>query len=185
MLTFLRCFAIASIIFFSQAVLAQVHVDHDTTVTFDSSGHNYKVSFTSRLPALQGRINDFENDLTANAIAILDSLCNAHEQKTSDQIVITTIPNYEPYSNLAEYATDLANKWGIGQKDKNNGVLIVFSNYKHQIRIATGLGLEKTLTDSICQKIINEVMIPCFKRQAFVEGLTKGVQAVVSILEHP
>jgi len=75
--------------------------------------------------------------------------------------------------------------YGLGKKDKNNGVAIIFSNKQRQTFVATGYGIEKVLTDEIAQKIIDSLMIPEFKKAKYFEGIWEGSKAIVNFLEKP
>jgi uncharacterized protein len=72
---------------------------------------------------------------------------------------------------------------GIGRRDVNNGVLIVFSAQMKKVRIETGYGAERVLTDSIAKKIVDSLMIPQFKQQKYFDGLWNGSVAITSFLE--
>ena len=79
----------------------------------------------------------------------------------------------------------MARKLGVGKKEKDNGVLIVFSNQMRQTRIATGYGTEKVLTDEVAKAIIDSVMIPNFKKGKPFDGLWAGSLSIVEFLERP
>ena len=84
--------------------------------------------------------------------------------------------------NIEEFGTDLFNFWGIGERDRNNGVLILMVEDQHKIRFEVGYGMESTLTDALCSKIIYDVIIPYFKEDDYNEGLYAGVCAVAGVL---
>jgi uncharacterized protein len=115
----------------------------------------------------------------------LNTLYISHEKKTTNQIALVTTDTFDPDSTIESYSLRVFNELGVGQKDKNNGVLIVFSAPKKQVRIATGLGTEKVLTDSIAKRIIDSLMLPKFKQQKFFEGLWDGSLAITNFLEKP
>jgi uncharacterized protein len=128
---------------------------------------------------------DNEHVLTQEQISSLDSLYKAHEKITSNEIALVTTADYGADSTLERFALNFGNKYGIGKKGKNNGLLIVFSNAMHQTRIATGLGTEKVLTDVAAKEIIDSLMIPHFKQGEIFEGLWEGSKAVIGFLEKP
>lgn len=130
-----------------------------------------------------GLINDFENILTEVEEKELTAIIKEHESKTTDQIAIVTLTTLEPYENINDYSFDLANHWGVGQKDKNNRVLIALGKNLRAIRIQNGFGIEKRLTDTETKKIIDELMIPEFKVNNYFLGLKKGVEAIIKKLE--
>lgn len=132
-------------------------------------------------PSQVGWVNDFEQVFDSSETKTLINLAMHHQEKTSDQICIVTIAR--PWEDLADYARDLANFWGIGVKGKNNGVVIVLSKAKHEVRIATGYGIEKRVTDSMCKKIIDGKMIPKFRDNDYGSGMIDGVKEIISALE--
>jgi len=138
---------------------------------------------TSMFPKPTGYVNDFENILTDAEEKELTTLIKGLESQTSDQISIITLTNVKPYDNIDDYSFDLANYWGVGQKDKNNGILIAIGKELREIRIQNGFGIEKRLTDAETKRIIDEVMIPEFKNDKYFEGLKKGVAAIIQELK--
>jgi uncharacterized protein len=80
---------------------------------------------------------------------------------------------------------EISQHWGVGTKEKNNGVTIVFSKTLREVRISTGLGLEQKLTDAMCKKVIDELMIPRFKEGNYAQGITDGLKEVIRLLETP
>ena len=128
---------------------------------------------------------DTELVLTPAQITSLDSMYKAHEKITTNEIALVTTPDYGTDSTLERFVLNFGNKYGIGKKEKNNGVLIVFSNAMRQTRISTGYGTEKVLTNEIAKKIIDSVMIPYFKQAKTFEGLWEGSKAIITFLEKP
>lgn len=131
------------------------------------------------------RIHDMDSVLTNEQLLKLDSLYAAHEEKTTNQIGLVTTPDYGQDTNIVDFAMHYFNEKGIGDKDKNNGVLIVLCRNRRETRIATGLGTEKVLPDPDCKKIIDSLMIPEFKQSDYFKGLWKGSLAIVEFLERP
>ena len=130
-----------------------------------------------------GYVNDFEDILTKEQEKELTLIIKKHENETTDQIAIVTLISFEPYENIYEYSLYLANYWGVGQKKKNNGILIALGKGLRKIRIQNGFGIEKRLTDSETKKIIDEIMIPEFKDDNFYLGLKKGLEAIIEELK--
>jgi uncharacterized protein len=138
---------------------------------------------TLKFPNAMGWVNDFEEVLDSATEAKLTKLIEDHNIKTSNQISIVTISSISPYEYMADYTRDLSNAWGVGDKKKNNGVTIIYSKAMHEVRIATGLGIEKKLNDAMCQKIVNEFMLPPFKLGNYGKGMIDGVTEAIRILE--
>jgi uncharacterized protein len=130
-----------------------------------------------------GLVNDFENIFSERQERILTKKLKKHEKETTDQIVVVTLSNIEPYENINDYSIDLANHWGIGQKEKNNGILIALGKNLRQIRIQNGIGIENRLTDAETKRIIDEIIIPAFKRDNYFGGLQQGIDAIIKELK--
>jgi uncharacterized protein len=130
-------------------------------------------------PDPDGYINDFNYILSEDQVNELDSICSEYDKKTTNQLVVTTIGTYSEYPNLKEYSTDMFNEWKIGTKEKNNGLLIVFCKDCQQVRITTGLGTEKILTQEKCDETI-KIMLSFFKESKYYEGLKAGILDLIS-----
>lgn len=100
---------------------------------------------------------------------------------TTRQIAVVTVDSISPYNDIQKYAADLGNYWGVGQKDLDNGLVIVLSKPLRKVAIATGYGTEKVLTDSICKHIIDIVMTPKFKTGDYFEGINNSVDTIINI----
>ncbi len=138
---------------------------------------NYSIILDS-FPKPVGFVNDFEGVLTDKEEAQLGSMVMDVEKQTGAQIAIVSIDNYNPSPDLASYSIGLFNTWGIGNKNKNDGVLILFSKGLREIRISTGIGIEDKLTNVKCQNIIDEFILPPFKNGNFYVGLVKAIEAI-------
>ena len=84
--------------------------------------------------------------------------------------------------NIEEFANDLFNFWGIGERDRNNGVLMLMVEDQHKLRFETGYGMEETMPDALCLRIFNDIIRPYFKEGDYNEGLYAGVCAVAGVL---
>lgn len=101
------------------------------------------------LPKLDGFVNDFSFVFTQEEREILGNQLENYSQMTTNQIAILTIDNIDPYTDIMHYTTDLGNFWEIGIAEKDNGLLIVMNTEDRQIRISSGKGTQKILTDKI------------------------------------
>ena len=122
-----------------------------------------------------GYVNDFENILTDEQEAELTKFLTVYEQNTSNEVAVVTLSSIKDYTNFDQYAIDLSNLWKIGKKDKNNGLTIVFSKSLRKIRIVTGFGTKKKLTNEICKQVIDKIIIPEFKKGEFYDGILLGL----------
>lgn len=129
-----------------------------------------------------GYVNDFALVLDSLSQASLETKLNDFEKQTTNQIVIVTLNSDRlTEENFDKYALDLSNYWKIGTKEKNNGLTIVLSPKLRKIRISTGLGTEKVLTDEICENIVQTVIIPEFKDGNYFEGLDKATDEFIKL----
>lgn len=125
-------------------------------------------------------IYDFENVLNTEQEKMLDSIINDFGSKTTNEIAIVTTDNIGEFDKMVEFAVDFGNKHGIGKKNKNNGLIIVFSKKMRQTFIATGYGTENILKDDICKKIVDSTMIPYFKNMDYFGGIKAGLEECIS-----
>ena len=133
-----------------------------------------------RFPKPIGFVSDYENVFTIEQRQILEKRLTEYEQSTTREFVIITVDSIKPYENLKKFATDLSNDWRIGKKETNNGLSIIFSKSLREIRISTGLGTEKILTDEICKNIIDQTIIPEFKNGDYYSGIEKGITELIA-----
>ena len=134
------------------------------------------------IPPLIGHVNDTAGMFSEPVRAEVERLLREHESRTSNQVVVVTVPSLEG-ENLEEYSIRLAEAWKIGQKGKDNGVILLFSRDDRKLRIEVGYGLEGTLTDLMAGRIIRNNIVPHFKDGRFDEGLRSGVKAILRTLE--
>lgn len=132
-------------------------------------------------PKLSGRVVDNAGYISAAAERQLAGQLAAHENATSNQVVVVTLPDLQGY-NIEEFGYQLGRKWGIGQKDENNGVLLIVAKAERKVRIEVGYGLEGALTDAISSNIVHAVITPAFKKGQFEEGISKGATAIIGAL---
>ncbi len=134
------------------------------------------------VPYLSGRVVDDAEILKPATRAAIAEKLKAHEQKTTDQIVVLTVPTTGDDS-IEQYATRVFESWKLGQKGKDNGVLLVIAPKDRKLRIEVGYGLEGTLTDVLAGRIIRNVITPAFKSGDFDKGVADGVDAIIGTLE--
>jgi len=132
-------------------------------------------------PQLTGRVVDNANMLDGASKEKLTTILKAHESATTNQVVVVTLPDLGGY-DIADYGYQLGRHWGIGQKGKNNGVLLIVAQKERKVRIEVGYGLEGTLTDAICSNIINTIIVPYFKRGNFSLGIVTGTTSIIEAL---
>jgi uncharacterized protein len=133
------------------------------------------------LPELTGPVNDFAHVIDADSAAAIDRMSRALKDKTGDVVVVATIPTYEPYGDIHEYAVKLFENHGkgIGDKGKDNGVLILLALKEREVRIEVGYGLEQWITDGFAGETRRQYMAPQFREGRYGAGLRAGVERIV------
>ena len=132
-------------------------------------------------PKLTGRVVDAANMLgQADRDAITRQLA-ALEEKSSDQLVLVTLPSLQGY-DIADFGVRLARHWKIGQKDTNNGVLLIVAPKDRKVRIEVGYGLEGTLTDTLAGNIVHNRILPLFRKGDMPQGIKHGVTDIIDVL---
>ncbi|MES2851132.1 MAG: TPM domain-containing protein [Bacteroidota bacterium] len=128
-------------------------------------------------------VNDFAGLLTPAQVSLLSQKIQQYRDTSGHVIVVITHKNLTDVVTGEEYSIEAAalhyfNKWKIGDKDKNDGVLIFVAKQERKVRIATGKGIDDILTDDICQSIIDNDIVPNFKQQRYYEGISGAVQRI-------
>ncbi|HEY7901998.1 MAG TPA: TPM domain-containing protein [Casimicrobiaceae bacterium] len=140
------------------------------------------VAHAADVPYLSGRVVDDSEILKPETRRAVDELLAAHEAKTGDQIAVLTTRSLGGDS-VEQYAGDVFAAWKLGQKGKDNGILVVVAPAEHRMRIEVGYGLEGPMPDVIAARIIRDIMTPAFKANDFDGGVTRGAAAIVAQLE--
>ena len=133
-------------------------------------------------PPLSGRVVDAANLLDARAARALSDALAAHEQASSDQVVVATVPSLEGYA-IADYANRLGRAWGIGTAENDNGVLLLVAPNERGVRIEVGYGLEGALTDALSSIIIRREILPAFRGGDYTTGIEAGVASILAAIE--
>jgi uncharacterized protein len=132
-------------------------------------------------PPLTGRVVDNAHLLDSGTAATIDAKLAALEQKTGIQLVVVTLPSLQGYE-IEDYGYQLGRAWGIGQKGKNNGALLIVAPNEHRARIEVGYGLEGTLTDAVARLIIENAILPRFRVNDYAGGISRGVDDIIQVL---
>jgi uncharacterized protein len=134
-----------------------------------------------KFPELTGRVVDQANLLAPDTRQALDAKLTDLENKSSIQFAVATVDSLQD-RDVETYANLLFRKWGLGDKKKNNGVLLLVAPNQKKVRIEVGYGLEGVLTDALSKLIIVNGIAPRFKKGDYGGGITRGVDDVISIL---
>ena len=132
-------------------------------------------------PPLSGRVVDEARLLTAQQRERLVATLAAHERQTGMQVVVVTLTSLQGLP-IADYGYQLGRHWGIGEKDKDTGALLIVAPNEREVRIEVGYGLEGDLTDATSKLIIENVIIPEFRAGRFGEGIVAGTGAILEVL---
>ncbi len=136
---------------------------------------------TSKVPTLTQFATDQAGVLTSDQLAALNSRLRTYQDSTSTQIVVLIV-NSVPGGDLFDYSMSVAEKNKIGQKGKDNGLLLAVDVGDHKARIQVGYGLEGVVTDAYSSYILNEIVIPEFKQNDYYDGINKGVTALAALI---
>ena len=135
-----------------------------------------------QFPTLTGRVVDAAGLLPTNTEAALSMALAAHEKATTNQVVVVTLPSLQGLT-IEEFGYRLGRHWGIGQADKNNGVLLIVAPNERKVRIEVGYGLEGVLTDAIARTIIEQRITPEFRQGRMGPGIERGVKGIIEVLD--
>lgn len=138
-------------------------------------------AFAANFPPLTGRVVDEAHILPVSAVADLESKLADLESRSGIQLVVATVGSLDG-QEIEPYANELFRTWKLGDKTKNNGVLLLVAPNQKRVRIEVGYGLEGTLTDALSKVIITNAIAPRFKTGDFSGGITRGVDDIIIVL---
>ncbi len=133
----------------------------------------------AQLPTLTAPVNDFARVIDPGSAAEMDRRIRALETATKDAVVVVTVTTIAPYGSIEEYAVKLFEQAGIGQRGKDNGVLILLAQTERRVRIEVGYDLEEFITDGFAGDVIRQRMLPAFRDGRFGEGLLAGTTRII------
>ncbi len=131
-----------------------------------------------QVPKLEARVTDLAGVLTPEQAGSLESKLKQFETSDSTQIAVLIIPSLEG-EELADYSVRVASAWRLGQKGRDNGALLLIAMKERKVRIEVGYGLEPKLTDALSRRIIENEIVPNFRRGDFYQGVDEGVSAII------
>jgi uncharacterized protein len=130
-------------------------------------------------PAPQRHFNDYAKVVSSATATRLDQRLANFERETSIQFVVAVYPRMQSDSSLEDYTVRVAQSWGIGTKEKNNGAVLFVFTEDRAMFLQVGYGLEGSVPDALAKRIIEDEIKPHFKNGNFDAGLTSGVEAVI------
>ncbi|MCK3657403.1 methanol dehydrogenase [Pasteurellaceae bacterium Pebbles2] len=124
-------------------------------------------------------VNDYTKTLSAQEFQYLENKLIQYGKETSSQIAVVIVPTTGEYE-IAQYTAELGDKWGIGRKQLNNGVLFLIAKNDRKVFIATGQGLQGVLTDAFLAQLIRDGILPYFKQGQFAQGINNGLDYIIA-----
>jgi len=144
-------------------------------------GVNTSSAVLARFPSPKGFVNDYAGVLSESTKEQLETLLTILEKKTTAEVVVVTVKTTSPLT-IGQYAVELFQRWGIGKKGADNGALLLVATEDRRVRIEVGYGLEGNITDAHSKIIIEDLMIPNFKKGDFDLGIATGVIMIAKII---
>jgi uncharacterized protein len=135
-----------------------------------------------KLPRPTGYVNDFAGVMTAEDKKTVNNLATAIQEKTGAEMAVVTVESYAPYASIDDYSYALATDWGIGEKGKDTGVLLILAMEERKVKIEVGYGLEGAIPDSVAGRILDNSVIPAFRENNFSGGLREGSRAIAAYI---
>ena len=129
-------------------------------------------------------VNDYTGTLSTSQINTLEHKLVAYNDSTSTQILVLLVDDLQGYS-VEQYATEIGHSWGVGQKGKNNGVVILVKPKKNgekgRVNISPGYGMEPYVTDATAKHIVEKEMIPAFEDNDYYTGIDNAVNVIMDL----
>ena len=132
-----------------------------------------------QIPKLSARVTDLTGTLSGTETSALEQKLEALETSKGSQIVVVIVPTTKPEA-IEQFGIRLAEAWKIGRKKIDDGAILIIAKEDRRMRIEVGYGLEGTLNDATCKRIIDEQIVPHFKKGDFAAGINAGVDAMIA-----
>lgn len=129
-----------------------------------------------------GFVNDFAGVVPAQQREALEQRVRLLQQKTGAELALVTVPSLEG-GEIDDFTQKLFHRWGVGQKGRNNGAMLLVAIGDRRMRIEVGYGLEPILPDALAGRIINEDLRPLFRENRYADGLGRAVERIAGIVE--
>jgi len=136
--------------------------------------------FAATVPALKGRVNDYAKIIRDSDEREIEEYLAGVEQACGAQIAVLTMPSLDG-EDISSFGIKVADKWQLGDKEKDNGAILIVAYAEHDLRIEVGDGLEGSLTDAKCGLILRNVIVPEFRDGNYSKGILEGVKNIGAI----
>ncbi|MFZ1910375.1 MAG: YgcG family protein, partial [Burkholderiales bacterium] len=134
------------------------------------------------VPPLAARVTDLTGTLSAQQKSALESRLAAFEAKKGSQIAVLIVPTTRP-ETIEQYSIRVAERWKLGRKGVDDGVLLLVAKDEHALRIEVGYGLEGVIPDAIAWRVINEIIVPRFRAGDYAGGVEAGTAALMGLID--
>lgn len=133
------------------------------------------------VPALQQRVTDLTQTLTADQQGQLEAKLAAFEQQKGSQIAVLIVPSTKP-EEIEQYSIRVVDAWKLGREKQDDGVLLLVAKDDRKMRIEVGYGLEGAIPDLIAKRIITEIMVPSFRQGDFYGGINNALEQIIKLI---
>src|SRR5207248_10233990 len=123
-------------------------------------------------------VNDYANVLSRSTLADLNQKLRDFESQTSNQVLVVIYPKMQSDSSIDDYAVRVAQAWGVGRKDRKNGVVLFIFTQDRKMTLQVGYGLEGAMPDAISKRIIEDEIKPHFQQNDYNGGVRAGIDAI-------
>ncbi|MFP4618160.1 MAG: TPM domain-containing protein [Spirochaetaceae bacterium] len=134
------------------------------------------------LPEPEGFVNDFAGVIDSNSEARIEAIARKLQEVSGAEIAVVTVENLEPYGSVEQYSIALAEEWGVGQEDEDNGIIMLMAMEEREVRLEVGYGLEGAIPDSLAGRILENSIIPSLSSGNYGEGFLRGSEAVAGLI---
>ena len=135
-----------------------------------------------KIPVLQHQVTDLTNTLSSDQILSLENKLSQFEQRKGSQIAILIVPTTQPEA-IEQYSLRVVEKWKVGRKKIDDGILLLIAKDDKRLRIEVGYGLEGAVNDVTARRIIAEKITPLFKLGQFYEGIESGIDQLIKVID--
>lgn len=143
---------------------------------------NDKKEGAQLVPPLKSLVTDLTSTLSSDERVVLEQKLAEFDGRKGAQIAVLIVPTTQP-ETIEQYASRVSEAWRLGRKSANDGVLLLLAKNDHQLRIEVDHGLERVLNDATAKRIIEDIIVPKFRRGDFFSGISGGVATIIAQLE--
>lgn len=139
-------------------------------------------AFADDVPGYSGYVNDYAGVISEKDKASMEDVAKEVEEKTGAQIAVLTVKSMAPYASIEDFGMAVAEKWKVGEKGKDTGIILILAMEERKVRIEIGYGLEGIINDSKAGRVLDNTVIPYFRGGDFSAGLRRGMFRIADII---